>query len=90
MIWPPLGIIGGLLTLGVIVYQHLFAGPAVISFTAADWEQQDQGWVIDVPRSHHGRRSPTATIGKWDKDDRWIEVWANARVGKDSTVHLHS
>ena len=30
VIWPPLGIIGGLLTLSVIVYQHLFAGPAVI------------------------------------------------------------
>jgi hypothetical protein len=88
VIWPALGIAGGLLTVAVILYQHFFAGPIVINFTTSDWERQDGPWVISISRREHGRRSPVATIGKWDDNGRWVEVWANARVGKDSTVHL--
>jgi hypothetical protein len=84
---PVLGIAGGLLAIAVILYQHFSAGPVVIGFAASDWREADGSWVIDIPYAQHGRRSPTATIGKWE-DERWVEVWALARIGKDSTVHL--
>jgi hypothetical protein len=85
---PILGIVGGLLTITVIFYQHFFTGPVVIGFAASDWREADGRWVIDVPYTRHGRRSPTATIGKWEESESWVEVWAIAKVGKDNTVHL--
>jgi hypothetical protein len=87
---PVLGIAGGLLTIGVILYQHFSSGPVVIGFAASDWREVDGSWVIDIPYARHGRRSPTATIGKWEENERWVEVWAIARISKDSTVHLDS
>jgi hypothetical protein len=88
VVCPWFGVVGGVVAVAVLTYQHFLAGPVLVDFAADEWVPSGGKWIYEIPRARHGRRSPVATVGKWDETGRWTEVWLNPRVDTDSTAHL--
>jgi hypothetical protein len=59
---PWLVVVASALAALVILAQFRSTGPVSVPFKPEDWQPVDDGLVLTIPRSYHGRRVPTAAV----------------------------
>lgn len=84
---PILAAIGGAIGVIVVIVQYRSAGPVTLHFSVADWKADGDDWVLRIPPERHGRRNPTALVGK-QTEHGWTKVWANPYIEADGTITI--
>jgi hypothetical protein len=84
---PILAALGGLLAAVALIAQHLSGGTVTLHYSVDDWKADGDGWVLKIPSERHGRRNPTAVIGK-QTEHGWTEVYANPFIEADATITI--
>ena len=85
---PALGVVGAVIAILVLIYQHRTTGAVVVPFTPADWKETTDGYVLDVPKKRHGKKAPSVTVWWPTEDGRYEEVICGVETNRAGDVRV--
>ena len=85
---PVLGVVGVLLAIAVLIYQHRTARPAVWPFTPTDWKREGEGHALAIQARKHGKRDPSVTVWAPTPDGGHQEVICGIETSAQGDVRI--